>query len=299
MVCVVGLNDKTRYQVLGVQEGATTAEIDKAFRKLALRWHPDTGGDEERFKELSDAHDVLADKDLRADYDAQLRRVRAAGTRPTTASAQESPHGSPGPAQSSGYGYHDRATGRQSSQSWSYVAYGPTVASRPQATAVRQCVPLMSRVGRLLLVGPSAVAAMIWLSVLVRTTGLDAALFHVHKNESLALGAHVYSSTVPQVTWGWSLAVHGLELWPLYVIVYLPWAARSSWRAFPRWERAVLLVAVFTLMSTAEFVLTGAGVLVVLSTLATYIAATALLRHKPPTREQRSSTVPQGRSYWA
>jgi molecular chaperone DnaJ len=61
------------YKVLGVGKNATDEEIKKAYRKLARKYHPDRNpGDkpaEERFKEISQAHDVLSDPDKRKEYD--------------------------------------------------------------------------------------------------------------------------------------------------------------------------------------------------------------------------------------
>jgi molecular chaperone DnaJ len=61
------------YKVLGVDKKASDAEIKKAYRKLARRYHPDRNpGDkaaEERFKEISQAHDVLSDAEKRTEYD--------------------------------------------------------------------------------------------------------------------------------------------------------------------------------------------------------------------------------------
>jgi molecular chaperone DnaJ len=61
------------YKILGVGKNASEDEIKKAYRKLARQYHPDTNqGDkkaEERFKEISQAHDVLSDPDKRKAYD--------------------------------------------------------------------------------------------------------------------------------------------------------------------------------------------------------------------------------------
>ena len=65
---------KDYYAVLGIKKTATTDDIRKAFRKLARKHHPDVNpGDkraEEKFKEISEANDVLSDEKKRKVYDA-------------------------------------------------------------------------------------------------------------------------------------------------------------------------------------------------------------------------------------
>jgi molecular chaperone DnaJ len=70
------------YEVLGVSPSASEQEIKKAYRTLAKKYHPDANqGDkasEEKFKEISEAHEVLSDKGKRAQYD-EIRRARETG----------------------------------------------------------------------------------------------------------------------------------------------------------------------------------------------------------------------------
>src|SRR3954447_18808107 len=81
---------KDFYSVLGVPASATAEEIKKQYRKLAKKFHPDANqGDPkaaERFKEISEAYNVLGDAEKRKQYD-EMRRLGAfgggyAGTRP-------------------------------------------------------------------------------------------------------------------------------------------------------------------------------------------------------------------------
>ena len=74
--------EKDYYGALGVSQGADAAEIKKAYRKLATELHPDKNPGnaeaESRFKEVSEAYDVLSDTKRRAEYD-EARRLFGAG----------------------------------------------------------------------------------------------------------------------------------------------------------------------------------------------------------------------------
>jgi molecular chaperone DnaJ len=61
---------KNYYDILGVEKKATKDDIKKAFRKLAQKYHPDKGGDEAKFKEITEAYSILADDKRRREYDS-------------------------------------------------------------------------------------------------------------------------------------------------------------------------------------------------------------------------------------
>ncbi len=69
------------YDVLGVAPDAGAAEIKRAYRQLARRYHPDISGDDRgtAFLEVSRAYSVLSDPDRRRSYDARLARDSASG----------------------------------------------------------------------------------------------------------------------------------------------------------------------------------------------------------------------------
>src|SRR3954462_4105739 len=79
-------NKRDYYEVLGLSRQATTEEIKKAYRKLAVQHHPDKNpGDkkaEERFKELSEAYEVLSDPQKRQMYDQFGHAAGGAGGGP-------------------------------------------------------------------------------------------------------------------------------------------------------------------------------------------------------------------------
>merc|ERR1719412_2677287 len=57
------------YKSLEIEKGASESEIKKAYRKLAIKHHPDKGGDPEKFKEITRAYEVLSDSEKRSKYD--------------------------------------------------------------------------------------------------------------------------------------------------------------------------------------------------------------------------------------
>src|SRR5215471_4779020 len=84
------------YKPLGVSQSASAEEIKRAYRKLAKAYHPDsTGGDkakESRFKDISNAYDVLGDAKKRAMYD----EIRASGGLPRGSAYYSGQGGGPG-----------------------------------------------------------------------------------------------------------------------------------------------------------------------------------------------------------
>lgn len=79
---------KDYYKILGIPKDATDDEIKKAYRKLAIQYHPDRQQDkseeervaaEEKFKEIAEAYEVLSDKEKRAEYDNPMREFNFSG----------------------------------------------------------------------------------------------------------------------------------------------------------------------------------------------------------------------------
>lgn len=71
---------KDYYSVLGLEKGASRDEVKKAFRKLAAKYHPDKqSGDEEKYKEVTEAYSVLGDEKRKAEYDTYGHAFNNAG----------------------------------------------------------------------------------------------------------------------------------------------------------------------------------------------------------------------------
>ncbi|HVU68724.1 MAG TPA: DnaJ domain-containing protein, partial [Ktedonobacteraceae bacterium] len=88
---------KDYYKVLGVEKNASQKDIQKAFRKLARKYHPDVNpGDasaEEKFKEINEANEVLSDPEKRKQYDELSSYYQQYGHWPGTAGAGRAPGG--------------------------------------------------------------------------------------------------------------------------------------------------------------------------------------------------------------
>jgi molecular chaperone DnaJ len=93
---------KDYYEILGVPRSASDDDIKKAFRKLARKHHPDTGGTEERFKEINEAYEALSDPEKRKQYD-QFGQYYSGGF-PGGGAPGPGSYGSPGPGSPFGGG---------------------------------------------------------------------------------------------------------------------------------------------------------------------------------------------------
>ena len=96
---------KDYYKILGVSRGTTDEAIKKAYRRLALKFHPDknqSAGAEERFKEIGEAYDVLSDSRKKQIYD----RLGEEGLKGGLAGSSNSGGGMPNFSSGSSYAYH-------------------------------------------------------------------------------------------------------------------------------------------------------------------------------------------------
>jgi hypothetical protein len=82
-------SSKDYYSILGAEEDASPGDIERLYKRLAVRHHPDRGGDEEEMKSLNEAYGVLRDKETRQAYDAE--RLKPATEAPAAAAVYSSP----------------------------------------------------------------------------------------------------------------------------------------------------------------------------------------------------------------
>ena len=61
------------YTLLGVDQSSSDQDIKQAFRKLAVKYHPDRGGDENKFKEINEAYDKIKTQEKRQQYESAKR----------------------------------------------------------------------------------------------------------------------------------------------------------------------------------------------------------------------------------
>ena len=107
------------YDILGVSRTATQQEIQRSYRKLARQYHPDINrepGSDERFKDVSEAYDVLSDPDLRRRYDAfgeDFRRVPPDVSPEEFARAQQGARARAGGGQEPGRGWQTGPEGQR------------------------------------------------------------------------------------------------------------------------------------------------------------------------------------------
>jgi curved DNA-binding protein CbpA len=72
-------SSKDYYSILGAEADASLSDIERLYKRLAVRHHPDRGGDEEEMKSLNEAYGVLRDKETRRVYDDERRKRSVEG----------------------------------------------------------------------------------------------------------------------------------------------------------------------------------------------------------------------------
>lgn len=66
---------KDYYRILDIEPNASQDDIHCQYRRMALKYHPDISDDEEKFKEINEAYEVLSDKEKRAKYDEEYNNM--------------------------------------------------------------------------------------------------------------------------------------------------------------------------------------------------------------------------------
>lgn len=91
--------ERDYYSILGAEEDASQQEIERLYKRLAVKHHPDRGGDEEEMKNLNEAYRTLRNREARDAYDASRRppaeRRRSAASADKSAAASWTPSTSP------------------------------------------------------------------------------------------------------------------------------------------------------------------------------------------------------------
>lgn len=82
-------SSKDFYTILGAREDASQSDIERLYKRLAVRLHPDRGGDEDEMKSLNEAYAVLRDESTRYAYDSVRRREIPVDAPPQTAPAAQ------------------------------------------------------------------------------------------------------------------------------------------------------------------------------------------------------------------
>lgn len=77
------------YNTLGLKRDASATDIKRAYKKLALTNHPDKGGDEKKFQEISNAYNILSDPNKKRDYDRNGEFQNSGGNRTTQMNPQD------------------------------------------------------------------------------------------------------------------------------------------------------------------------------------------------------------------
>ena len=132
------MNYKDYYAILGVPKNAAAKDIKSAYRKLARKWHPDANPDnakeaEEKFKDISEAYEVLSDTDKRSKYDVLGSDWQQAARN----SQQQRPRGpQPGGANFGGAGFGSAPGGAQFNEGSGFSdffdAFFQNIGKRPQ-----------------------------------------------------------------------------------------------------------------------------------------------------------------------
>jgi DnaJ domain len=78
-------SSKDYYRVLGADESSSRSEIDRLYKRLAARLHPDRGGTDEEMKSLNEAYGILKDETRRREYDAERLKPAGESFRPISA----------------------------------------------------------------------------------------------------------------------------------------------------------------------------------------------------------------------